>query len=204
MRRKSLVDIVADVVGERRLRAEGFARQGRTFYLTNDSGDYALVEIQGSSRLPGMELFYVNVGVAPEPLVDRVTTVFGSKLAKHGVPGTEYGLLLERVKAPGGGPQGLGWTVSDAQSAAATGELVADLLIALPVGSLRGLVDRDRLRDEIAARNRLTPDVEAALAARDGPGERFEALLRRAAEWKTDSADFLAWARQYAARHGHG
>jgi hypothetical protein len=199
MPRRSLIDAVADTV-EERLRAEGLARQDRIFYLGNDLGDYALVELQGSSPLPGMERFLVNVAAAPAPIVDWVAALSGKRRAGRGVPVAADGLFIERVAAPGGGPHGMGWTVTDAASAVVTGGLLTDLLLAGPVKLLRGLVDRDRLRAELARRNRLAPDIEAALAAGDGPGERFEELLRRAVAWKDDSADFVAWARQYATR----
>ncbi|MEV4133783.1 hypothetical protein AB0J72_16645 [Dactylosporangium sp. NPDC049742] len=197
MPRKSLIDAVADAVGER-LRAEGLARQGRVFYLSNEHGDHALVELRGSSPLPGMERFLVNVAAAPAPIVDWVASLSGKRRSMRGVPGADEGLFIERVAAPGGGPHGLGWTVTDAGSAVATGDLLADLLLAGHVELLRALVDRDRLRTELTRRNRLAPDVEAALAAWDGPGERFEELLRRTVAWKADSADFVAWARRYA------
>src|SRR4051812_28265624 len=120
MPRRSLIDAVAEIV-EQRLRAEGLARQERVFYLSNEFGDYALVELQESARLPGMERFLVNVAAAPAPIVDWVATLAGARRAKRGVPAAADGLFIERVAAPGGGPHGMGWTVTDAESAAVTG-----------------------------------------------------------------------------------
>jgi hypothetical protein len=198
MPRSSLIDLVADVI-DNRLSSEGFTRYKKTWFMTNDLGDYALVELQSGPRLPGMELFYVNTDVVPAPWWNWMLTVAPRRRGEQKIPSSADGLLSDGIRAPDGGPAGLGWTVSDAEAAMHIGIMVADLLTAGPTERLRQLLDRAALRAALLERNVTTPAVVTAFVAEEGPGEQLEESLRQFETERPDDQLFPTWARAYAA-----
>jgi hypothetical protein len=191
-RRSPLKNVAA--AADARLAAEGFRRQTHTWYRTNALGDHALIELQPvPSTQPGQTRFHVNTAIVVAPQVHRAT-----ESREKALPTTADGLLLSRVKPPGTDLPSMGWTASE-PTAAATGALLAEALLAGPVERLRGLLDRDRLRAELSARGPENPALRAAFLAEEGPGPELDALV---AELAADpySAEYVAWLRRYAAR----
>ena len=149
-------------------------------------------------RLPGMERFHVETGIAPAPWHSWLRA-YAQPGRRADQPDIGHALLQYRVQAPDGGPVGLGWTVSSRAEANRTGRLVADLLTAGPTDKLRALLNRARLHAELAGRNRRTPAVRAAFAAESGPSSDLEELLAEFVDWQPDNPQFVAWVKAYAA-----
>ena len=197
MVRSPLTNVVADIVDDR-LRAHGFTRDGKSWYVTNELGDYAIVQLSRMPRLPGMERFHVETGVVPAPWRSWMRA-FGPLRRRAGPPEIGHALLQYRVDAPDGGPVGLGWTVSSPAEATRTGKLVADLLTAGPIDKLRALLDRAQLHARLSEDNRDTPAIRAAFVAESGPSTELNELLAEFVDWQPDNSEFVVWAKAYAA-----
>jgi hypothetical protein len=199
MARSPLINVVADLVDER-LRAHGFSRHGKTWYATNELGDYAIVDLPVMPRLPGMERFLVETGIVPAPWWSCSLTLIPRSGRESRRPGIGDALMRDRIDAPNGGPAGLGWTVANRDEAARTGTLVGDLLTAGPIQQLVAMLDRGRLHAVLSERNERTPGTDVVFAAESGPSAELDELLARFTEWKPDSDEFVAWAKAYAER----
>jgi hypothetical protein len=170
----------------------GFSRHGRSYHLVSPMMDYLIVNVQASSGSWQEEfIFYVNVGIAPEPWLDCQYDG-ESPERRRDLPGIEDAELLSRVSPP----RGSQWKVDTSpESADEVGpQIVAGLGPKVDEGMR--LLDRETLLDRARSRDLAGWTVADAallvvlLAAR-GPSDELTDLLE-SRQW---SADFERWAR---------
>jgi hypothetical protein len=204
-----------DIVGPA-ARAAEFKGSGSTWRSANSQGDWAVVNVQSSSRSTAESLrCVINPAVAPAPRLDWLRESLGS-LPKS--VSESLGLWRDRLH-PAGTPARADrwWQISsDRDARAAAADMVAQLADhGWP--ALTRLLNRQALRNSIRsgdlgfwkAGHFVVPFARAGavLIAEDGPSARLDELPDRATTNATpaqqaDAAKFAAWVRARAARSG--
>jgi len=205
-------DAVRDVLAPE-ARARGFKGSGRTWRRTNELGDWAIVNLQGSSYSSGSAARYViNLSVVPEPWAASMETTLGRR--PKAVP-ESWGLYQRRLH-PTGTPAGTEqwWQVD---RPAAVEQVVADMVRRLEADgwpTLEKLLDREAMVEHARAgdlgfrtRGHAPGYVATALAvllSDSGASDELDEQLDLMLETSTASAlaatrELVAWIRARAA-----
>jgi len=205
----ALRDVVAPAA-----RVAGFKGSAPTWRMTNAMGDWAVVNVQSSVYSTSQSLrCVINVAVAPEPWLAWQRQSLGS-LPKAITE--SLGLYRDRLH-PTGTPPGVDgwWEVSDHREASAAATDMREQLATHGWPSLKRLMDREALLDQIRCRDlgRMKAKhfvvffarAEALLLAENGPSARLDELLDSATATATPAqrgnvARFAEWVRTRAAR----
>jgi hypothetical protein len=197
MARRPLTAAFARVIGEM-LTAEGFHEaDGMRWWLRSDLGDFAVIDVQTSKALPGLENCFVNMAAVPGPRYDFLRWLDPSW--DYGeAPGTVHGVWRDRVERPGINP----WlTLTDKASAAELGGWVVSQLRERFLPRLRNFFDRDVLLAELAKRtaSREAAVYRASFLAEAGDAVAADAALGPAEDDDESMANYRRWLREYAA-----
>ena len=199
MARRPLTTAFARIIGKA-LIAEGFHEaDGMRWWLRSELGDFAVVDVQTSRALPGLENCFVNVAIVPGPRYDWLKWLDLSWDSGE-APRTVHGAWRDRVDQPG-----RPWlTLTDKASVAELGAWMVDQLQDRVVPGLRRLLDRDGLVAELAKRTatREAAVYRAAFLAEAGDAAAAENELGPDENDDESMAHYRTWLREYAAAHG--
>jgi hypothetical protein len=199
MARRPLTTALARMIGEA-LTAEGFQTvpDGLRWWLRSDLGDFAVIDVQTSRALPGLENCFVNVAAVPGPRYDWMRWLNPANDTGE-APGTVHWAWRDRVKEPGNA-----WlTLYDRATVAQVGEFVVAKLADPYVPLLRSFFDRDVLLAELAKKPATNQAVlcRSAFLAEAGDAAGADAALGPIERDDVNLARYRSWLHEYAAAH---
>jgi hypothetical protein len=196
MARRSLTAALGRRIGAV-LTADGFREEGLRWFQRSELGDFAVVEIQPSRGLPGLENCFVNAGSVPGPWDVWGRWVFPD-LERGESPHVGDGVLDERVQ-----PSGTAWlSLVDSESVTTIGDWLVGELADSVVPRLRRRFDREVLLSEILPATGNEELLRAAFRAEAGDAAGADAVLVPAEEDDENMARFRRWIHEYAAAKG--
>ncbi|AVI00225.1 hypothetical protein C5L38_34810 (plasmid) [Streptomyces sp. WAC00288] len=192
----------------------GLVPEGSVFRMLGERGDCAVLELQAHPMDPKLQSFFVRVSVVP--LTERAWTQRQHwEEAKDHLPGSGSGMLRWEVAPPAAvafdslGDSSLSglWTYGAGVEPDECAAQLVDVLREHTFPAMRRFLDRDALAAEMRQRSgHLRHHRPAGWAATLLNVDRLspvalEPLLQTVESDYPLADEFVAWAREYAARH---